>query len=73
MSYTEDSLAEQLVIVLFAAIGWQTLSTMDESFDAGGNARARNQGRGGVCGAPTRHAVHIQPHAAAGGHQQRHR
>ncbi len=34
--YTESHLVEQPAIGLFAAIGWQTVSAMEETFDAGG-------------------------------------
>jgi type I restriction enzyme R subunit len=35
-AYTEDQLVEQPAIGLFAALGWQTLSAMEETFGAGG-------------------------------------
>ncbi|MGB5147605.1 MAG: type I restriction endonuclease subunit R [Porticoccaceae bacterium] len=44
MSYTEDSLVEQPAIGLFAALGWQTLSAMDESFGAGGTLGRETRG-----------------------------
>ena len=34
MTYTEDSLVEQPAIGLFAALGWQTVSAMEETFGA---------------------------------------
>ena len=43
MSYTENSLVEQPAIELFAALGWRTVSAIDESF-----------GRGGTLGRETR-------------------
>jgi type I restriction enzyme, R subunit len=33
-AYTEDQLVEQPAIGLFAELGWQTLSAMEEKFDA---------------------------------------
>jgi type I restriction enzyme R subunit len=35
-AYSEDQLVEQPAIGLFAALGWQTVSAMEESFGAGG-------------------------------------
>lgn len=35
-AYTEDQLVEQPAIGLFAALGWRTVSAMDEAFGAGG-------------------------------------
>ena len=35
-SYTEDQLVEQPAIALFAELGWQTMSTMEEVFGPGG-------------------------------------
>lgn len=35
-AYTEDRLVEQPAIALFAELGWQTLSAMDEVFGPGG-------------------------------------
>jgi len=34
--YTEDQLVEQPAIGLFAELGWQTVSAMEESFGATG-------------------------------------
>jgi type I restriction enzyme R subunit len=34
--YTEDPLVEQPAIGLFAELGWQTVSTMEEKFGEGG-------------------------------------
>ena len=36
MGYTEDSLVEQPAIWLFAALGWQTVSALDETVGTGG-------------------------------------
>ena len=35
-AYTEDQLVEQPAIGLFAALGWQTVSALEETFGAGG-------------------------------------
>ena len=35
-AYTEDQLVEQPAIGLFAGLGWQTVSAMEETFGAGG-------------------------------------
>lgn len=35
-AYTEDQLVEQPAIGLFAALGWQTMSAMEETFGVGG-------------------------------------
>ncbi len=35
-AYTEDQLVEQPAIGLFAALGWQTASALDESFGPAG-------------------------------------
>ncbi len=35
-AYSEDQLVEQPAIGLFAALGWQTLSAMEETFGASG-------------------------------------
>jgi type I restriction enzyme R subunit len=35
-AYTEDQLVEQPAIRLFADLGWQTVSALEETFDAGG-------------------------------------
>ena len=35
-AYTEDQLVEQPAIGLFAALGWQTVSALEENFGAGG-------------------------------------
>jgi len=43
-AYTEDQLVEQPAIGLFAALGWQTVSAMEETFGAGGTGSC-NLGR----------------------------
>ena len=45
-AYTEDQLVEQPAIELFAALGWQTVSALEEVFGARRHARARDDGRG---------------------------
>lgn len=35
-AYTEDQLVEQPAVGLFAALGWETVSALDETFGAGG-------------------------------------
>ncbi|MDQ5911554.1 MAG: type restriction enzyme subunit [Pseudomonadota bacterium] len=35
-AYTEDQLVEQPAIGLFAVLGWQTVSALEETFGAGG-------------------------------------
>ncbi len=37
--YTENQLVEQPAIGLFAELGWQTVSAMEESFGANGTAQ----------------------------------
>jgi type I restriction enzyme R subunit len=43
-AYTEDQLVEQPAIGLFAALGWQTLSAVDEIFGAGGTLQRETKG-----------------------------
>ena len=43
-AWTEDQLVEQPAIGLFAALGWQTLSALEEAFGAGGSGSC-NLGR----------------------------
>jgi type I restriction enzyme R subunit len=42
--YTEDSLVEQPAVALFAELGWQTLSAMDESFGESGTLQRETKG-----------------------------
>ena len=42
--YTEDQLVEQPAIQLFAALGWQTVSAMEEVFGAGGTLGRETKG-----------------------------
>ncbi|AKU14278.1 HsdR family type I site-specific deoxyribonuclease [Azoarcus sp. CIB] len=39
-AYTEDQLVEQPAIGLFAALGWQTVSALEETFGTGGTSTA---------------------------------
>ena len=43
-AYTEDHLVEQPAIGLFAALGWQTVSAMEETFGAGGTLGRETKG-----------------------------
>ena len=43
-AYTEDQLVEQPAIGLFATIGWQTLSAMEETFGAGSTLGRETKG-----------------------------
>ena len=43
-AYTEDQLVEQPAIGLFVALGWQTLSAMEETFGAGGTLGRETKG-----------------------------
>ena len=54
-SYTEDQLVEQPAIGLFAALGWQTVSAMEETFGAGGTLGRETKGE--VVLAPRLHAA----------------
>ena len=42
--YTENQLVEQPAIELFAALGWQTVSALDETFGAGGTLGRETRG-----------------------------
>ena len=42
--YTEDQLVEQPAIGLFAALGWQTVSAMEETFGAGSTLGRETRG-----------------------------
>ncbi len=44
-TYTEDQLVEQPAIGLFAALGWQTVSALDETFGAGGTLGRETRAR----------------------------
>ncbi len=44
MSYTENSLVEQPAIGLFGALGWTTVSAMEETFGAGGTLGRETKG-----------------------------
>ena len=43
-AYTEDQLVEQPAIRLFAALGWQTLSALEETFGPGGTLGRETRG-----------------------------
>lgn len=43
-AYTEDQLVEQPSIGLFAALGWQTVSALDETFGASGTLGRETKG-----------------------------
>jgi len=43
-AYTEDQLVEQPAIGLFAALGWQSVSAVDESFGPGGTLGRQTKG-----------------------------
>jgi type I restriction enzyme R subunit len=43
-AYTEDQLVEQPAIGLFSALGWQTVSALDETFGAGGTLGRETKG-----------------------------
>ena len=42
--FTEDQLVEQPAIGLFAALGWETVSALDESFGATGSLGRETNG-----------------------------
>lgn len=44
-NYTEDQLVEQPAIGLFAALGWQTISAMEETFGTAGTLGRETKGR----------------------------
>ena len=43
-AYTEDQLVEQPAIGLFAELGWQTVSALEETFGAGGTLGRETKG-----------------------------
>lgn len=43
-AYTEDQLVEQPAIALFAELGWQTVSAMEERFGADGTLGRETSG-----------------------------
>ncbi|MFO0065067.1 MAG: hypothetical protein ACK523_03815, partial [Pirellulaceae bacterium] len=43
-AYTEDQLVEQPAIGLFAAMGWQTISAMEETFGPDGTFGRETKG-----------------------------
>ena len=72
-AYTEDQLVEQPAIGLFAALGWQTVSAMEETFGAGGTLGRETKGEVVLAARLRAALVRVQPHAAAGGDHHRHR
>ena len=40
-AYTEDQLVEQPAIGLFGALGWQTVSALEETFGSGSHSHPR--------------------------------
>ena len=63
-AYTEDQLVEQPAIGLFAELGWQTVSAMEEVFGRERHARARDVGRGGAGAAIARGAGEAESEVA---------
>jgi hypothetical protein len=61
-AYTEDQLVEQPAIGLFAALGWQTLSAMDETFGPSGTLERETKGE--VVLAPHLRAALVQLNSA---------
>ena len=47
-AYTEDQLVEQPAIGLFAELGWQTVSALEESFGATGTVLRETKGEVGL-------------------------
>ena len=43
-AYSEEQLVEQPAIQLFAEMGWQTVSAMEEVFGVGGTLRRETKG-----------------------------
>jgi len=43
-AWTEDQLVEQPAIGLFSALGWQTMSALDETFGSGGTLGRETRG-----------------------------
>jgi type I restriction enzyme R subunit len=48
-AYTEDQLVEQPAIGLFAELGWQTVSALDETFGASGTLLRETKGEAVLC------------------------
>jgi hypothetical protein len=54
-AYTEDQLVEQPAIGLFTALGWQTISALEETFGTAGTLGRETKTRGqslGFCSIP---------------------
>lgn len=45
-AYSEDQLVEKPAIGLFATLGWQTVSALEESFGSGGTLGRETKGEG---------------------------
>ena len=58
--YSENSLVEQPAIRLFAQIGWQTVSAMEEVFGPGGTLGRETSGRVGPRAAIARSAGMVE-------------
>ena len=72
-AYTEDQLVEQPAIGLFAALGWQTVSAMEETFGPGGTLGRETKGEVVLVDRLRAALVKFNPDAAARGDQHRHR
>ena len=72
-AYTEDQLVEQPAIELFAALGWKTVSALEEIFGATGTLGRETKGE--VVLVPRLRAAleRLNPSAAAGGDHHRRR
>jgi hypothetical protein len=68
-AYTEDQLVEQPAIGLFAALGWQTVSAMEETFGAGGTLGRETKGEVVLVERLRAALTKFNPGAAAGGDQ----
>jgi hypothetical protein len=64
-AYTEDQLVEQPAIGLFAEMGWQTVSAMEETFGAGGTLGRETKGE--AVPVPTADGVGETERCVAGG------
>ena len=49
-AYTEDQLVEQPAIGLFSALGWETVSALEETFGAGGTLERETKGEAVLAG-----------------------
>ena len=53
--YTEDQLVEQPAIELFAALGWQTVEALEETFGRDGTLGRETSGEANYCSVSARH------------------